>query len=58
MSEDLGAYTRFWRNWFAFARKYHRYEVKNLDVLRGSESYLVVGYHGRHVAYDMIMLLE
>jgi len=56
--QDLGAYTRFWRSWFRFARRYHRYTCKNLEVLDTSESMLVVGYHGRPVAYDMIMLLE
>lgn len=58
MTEDLGVYTRFWRSWFAFARRYHRYSVRNFEVLTGAEPFLVVGYHGRPVAYDMIMLLE
>lgn len=58
MSETPGVYTRYWRNWFSFARRYHRYSVKNMEVLHSEASYLVVGYHGRPVAYDMVMLLE
>ena len=57
-SASLGAYTRFWRRWFRFARGYHRYECKNLEILQRGEPFLVVGYHGRPVAYDLIMLVE
>jgi len=37
-------------------RRYHRYEVHGLDHLDSDTSLLVVGYHGRPVAVDMIML--
>ncbi len=37
-------------------RSYHRYTVEGLDNLDSDSSLLVVGYHGRPVAIDMIML--
>ena len=37
-------------------RSYHGYEVEGLDNLDSDTSLLVVGYHGRPVAIDMIML--
>jgi hypothetical protein len=43
------AYWRFWA-W------YHRYTVDGLEQLDGPGAKLIVGYHGRPLAYDMCML--
>lgn len=48
----LGAWLRFFR----LARRYHRYEVRGLDVLTAPGAKLVVGYHGRPAAVDLCML--
>jgi 1-acyl-sn-glycerol-3-phosphate acyltransferase len=37
-------------------RVYHRYEVHGLEHLPASGAALLVGYHGRPVAYDLCML--
>ena len=47
---------RLWlTHWNAWAR-YHRYEVHNIETLYTGEPMLIVGYHGRPLAYDMCML--
>lgn len=43
------AYWRFWQ-------RYHRYTVEGLEHLDGPGAKLIVGYHGRPLAYDMCML--
>jgi hypothetical protein len=45
-----------WLAGFRAARVYHRYEVQGLDRLLGREPCLIVGYHGRPIAYDLCML--
>lgn len=41
--------------WRAMAR-YHRYEVEGIERLDGPGGALIVGYHGRPVAWDLCML--
>lgn len=45
-----------WQGWWRLMRRYHRFRTFGLDHLAGSESRLVVGYHGRGVAHDLCML--
>lgn len=47
---------RAWLRTVEYLRQYHRYEVEGLDNLDSDQSLLVVGYHGRAVAIDMVML--
>lgn len=42
---------RLWRYWF-------RYSVEGLEHLDGDRSVIAVGYHGRPVAWDLLMLHE
>ncbi len=51
-SFPLAAWLTYWRFW----QRYHRYTVDGLEHLEGGRSALVVGYHGRPLAYDMCML--
>ena len=48
----LHAWLAYWRA----MRSYHRYRVVGLEKLAGESAMLLVGYHGRPVAYDMCML--
>jgi len=48
----LAAWLSFWRFW----QRYHRYEVEGLEKLDGIGPTLIVGYHGRPLAWDMCML--
>jgi 1-acyl-sn-glycerol-3-phosphate acyltransferase len=46
-------------SWITFWRTmqyYHRYRVEGLERLDGDEAMLIVGYHGRPLAFDMSML--
>lgn len=54
LSED--PYVRAWIRAVDSLRTYHRYEIEGLDHLDSETSLLVVGYHGRPVAVDMVML--
>jgi 1-acyl-sn-glycerol-3-phosphate acyltransferase len=45
-----------WLATFRAMRVYHRYEVAGLEHLDGRGACLLVGYHGRPVAYDLCML--
>ncbi|MCU0686067.1 MAG: acyltransferase [Polyangiaceae bacterium] len=45
-----------WLRAVGLLRNYHRYEVEGLDNLDSDTSLLVVGYHGKAVAMDMILL--
>jgi 1-acyl-sn-glycerol-3-phosphate acyltransferase len=45
-----------WLAAFRALRVYHRYEVVGLERLLRRDACLVVGYHGRPVAYDLCML--
>ncbi len=49
---------RAWAAAFAGLARWHRYSVTGLDTLLGDEPFLVVGYHGRPIAHDLIMLQE
>jgi 1-acyl-sn-glycerol-3-phosphate acyltransferase len=53
-AEDIAL--RGWLGLFGLARRYHRYEVRGLDVLTAPGAKLVVGYHGRPAAVDLCML--
>ena len=53
MNVPLGAYLAAWR----FYRRYFRYSVEGFEHLTGGGSALIVGYHGRPVAYDLCILL-
>ena len=35
---------------------YHRYSVEGLETLVDAPASLIVGYHGRPIAWDMCML--
>ena len=54
LSED--PIVRAWVRTVDSLRKYHRYEVEGLDNLDSDTSLLVVGYHGRPIAIDIVML--
>lgn len=45
-----------WHAYWAAMRLYHRFEVRGLENVERSGPALIVGYHGRGVAHDMIML--
>jgi 1-acyl-sn-glycerol-3-phosphate acyltransferase len=45
-----------WLALFRLARRYHRYEVAGFEHLAQPRAALLVGYHGRPVAYDLCML--
>ena len=45
-----------WLAFFRLARVYHRYEIVGLHHLERPGAALVVGYHGRPLAYDLCML--
>lgn len=41
---------------FTLAAKYHRYEVEGIDKLLQGQAYMIVGYHGRPIAWDVLFL--
>jgi hypothetical protein len=45
-----------WVTLFGALRRYHRYEVVGLDRLLRHDACLLVGYHGKPIAYDLCML--
>ncbi|QSQ12164.1 lysophospholipid acyltransferase family protein [Myxococcus landrumensis] len=45
-----------WLSFFGLLRRYHRYEVVNLEPLLRPGAKLIVGYHGRPLAVDLCML--
>lgn len=47
---------RAWLRAVEHLRNYHRYEVEGLDNLDSDTSVLVVGYHGKGIAMDIVML--
>src|SRR5688572_11283577 len=51
-----GAPLKAWLAVFRAMRIYHRYEVVGLDRLLTRDAALLVGYHGRPLAYDLCML--
>ncbi len=53
MNVPLEMYLAAWRA----ARRYFRYETTGIEHLETGRAGLVVGYHGRPYAYDLLMLL-
>jgi hypothetical protein len=47
---------RVWLSVWRTLRWYHRYRVEGLENLLGGEAMLIVGYHGRPMAFDMCIL--
>jgi len=45
-----------WLAFFGAMRRYHRYEIVGLDRLLRPGACLLVGYHGKPIAYDLCML--
>ncbi|RJS14749.1 acyltransferase [Corallococcus sp. H22C18031201] len=45
-----------WLRAFGLLRRYHRYDVVNLEPLLRPGAKLIVGYHGRPLALDLCML--
>jgi hypothetical protein len=45
-----------WLALFSAMRRYHRYEILGLDRLLRPDACLLVGYHGKPIAYDLCML--
>jgi 1-acyl-sn-glycerol-3-phosphate acyltransferase len=45
-----------WLRGWGLARRYHRFEVHGIERLDTRRAHLVVGYHGRPIAYDLCML--
>jgi 1-acyl-sn-glycerol-3-phosphate acyltransferase len=52
VSAPLRAWLSVWRT----LRWYHRYTVEGIENLLGDEPVLIVGYHGRPMAFDMCIL--
>jgi hypothetical protein len=46
-----------WYGYWNAMRYYHRFEVRGLERVERFGPALIVGYHGRAVAHDMIMLM-
>lgn len=46
----------FWNTYWDVLAHYHRFEVRGIERLDGIGKCLFVGYHGRAVAHDMILL--
>lgn len=46
----------WWLGYWRMSQLYHRYTVEGLHHLDGKRSMLIVGYHGRPLAFDMCML--
>jgi hypothetical protein len=56
MSDRLSRAVRAtWLSYWSAMRIYHRYEVRGFEHLEGPPA-LLVGYHGRPLAYDLCML--
>ena len=47
---------RAWLRTLAMWRRYFRYTVEGLEHLASHEAAIVVGYHGRPIAYDLFLL--
>ena len=45
-----------WYRGFRALRRWHRYEVVGLEHILVDRPYLLVGYHGRPIAFDLCML--
>jgi len=51
-----GVGLRSWLAWWRLRRKYHRYRVTGMENLARERAQLIVGYHGRPIAYDLCIL--
>ncbi len=51
-----GAPLASWLAYWKLKSWYHRFETHGLEHLAGPDSVMIVGYHGRPVAYDLCML--
>lgn len=49
---------RLWRAWARQLQLWHRYEVEGLEHLDTPGAKLILGYHGRGIATDLIILNE
>lgn len=47
---------RNWNRYFRMLRRWHRYTVVGLEHILVDRPYLLVGYHGRPIAFDLCML--
>jgi hypothetical protein len=47
---------RLWVAYWRALQYYHRYSAEGLEHLDGGEARMIVGYHGRPLAFDMCML--
>lgn len=56
MTTPGGLPMQLWLNYWRYRRFYHRYSVEGLEHLDGAQPALIVGYHGRGLAYDLCML--
>lgn len=45
-----------WLAWGAALRRWHRYDVRGIEHLDGPGPRLILGYHGRFMAFDLIIL--
>lgn len=45
-----------WFGYWSAMRRYHRFSVRGIERIRDAGPVLVVGYHGRPIAYDLCML--
>jgi 1-acyl-sn-glycerol-3-phosphate acyltransferase len=52
----MSAATQTWLRTMAVWKRYFRYDVEGLEHLACHDTRLVVGYHGRPIAYDLFML--
>lgn len=56
MNGGARAARALWLGWWSAMRRYHRFEVRNLEAVERGGAALIVGYHGRPVARDLCML--
>ena len=47
---------RVWLAYWRYRQRYHRYTVEGIEHLDAPRAMLIVGYHGRPLAYDLCML--
>lgn len=45
-----------WLAWAAWLEMWHSFEVEGVEILDRSDPVMIVGYHGRAVAHDLIVL--
>lgn len=47
---------RAWLTWARWLARWHRYEVSGIEHLDSQEPTMILGYHGRYMAFDLIIL--